>query len=68
MESNPWRKMKHKRELWMKELDDKPCPVCGKIANSRYYNEAKKVWVYRHRPSIRKGRYQGETIYHEAAS
>lgn len=32
------------------------CPICGKEAVTRVYNEFKKVWEYKHRQKLGKAR------------
>lgn len=49
------------------------CPQCGTMAMSRYYNDFKKKWIFKHYHLTKIGRVQEvgpvrriyETIYHE---
>ena len=43
-------------------LRQKICPVCGFEALHKYFNETKRIWVYKHFKRFE------ATVYHEAAS
>ena len=43
------------------------CPVCGLRATSRYLNQIRKVWIYKHNKMVKVGRgREMRTTYHEA--
>jgi len=54
-------------------LDKTPCPVCGKMPLSKYYNEKKKAWIYKHVDLIKHEKHPTwpptkRSIYHEVGA